>query len=118
MHSGYGVKPGEHVPGEPMHQYLEDYAKIHGLSDCMTLNTRVAEIERLHNEDDDGAIWRLSCRSKEIPERDNRAILNQFGYGDEKAHPGDWRDRQAKSAENIRRDRIWRSNRRFRSAWA
>jgi cation diffusion facilitator CzcD-associated flavoprotein CzcO len=64
MHSGYGVKPGEHVPGEPMRQYLEDYAKIHGLSDRMTLNTRVTAIERLHNEGDDGATWRLSCRSR------------------------------------------------------
>jgi cation diffusion facilitator CzcD-associated flavoprotein CzcO len=64
MHSGYGVKPGEHVPGEAMHQYLEDYAKKHGLSDRMILNTRVAAIERLHDEDDQGAIWRLCCCSR------------------------------------------------------
>ena len=62
MHSGYGVKPGEHVPGESMHQYLEDYAKKHGLLDRMSLNTRVSTIERLRDED--GAAWRVSCLSR------------------------------------------------------
>ena len=62
MHGGYSVKPGEHVPGEPMHRYLEDYAKEHGLLDRMSLNTRVSTIKRL--QDNDGAIWRVSCRSR------------------------------------------------------
>jgi cation diffusion facilitator CzcD-associated flavoprotein CzcO len=62
MHSGYGVKPGEHVPGRPMHQYLEDYAKQHGLLDRVSLNTRVSTIERL--QDGDGVVWRLSCQTR------------------------------------------------------
>ena len=62
MHSGYGVKPGEHVPGEQMQRYLEDYAKQHGFLDRMSLNTRVSTIERLRDED--GAVWRVSCRSR------------------------------------------------------
>lgn len=62
MHSGYGVKPGEHVPGEQMHQYLKDYAKQHGLLDRMSLNTRVSTIERLR--DQDGAAWHVSCLSR------------------------------------------------------
>jgi cation diffusion facilitator CzcD-associated flavoprotein CzcO len=62
MHIGYGVKPGEHVPGQPMHQYLEDYARKHGLLDRISLNTRVSTIERL--EHGDGVVWQLYCQSR------------------------------------------------------
>jgi cation diffusion facilitator CzcD-associated flavoprotein CzcO len=72
MHSGYGVKPGEHVPGRPMHQYLEDYAKKHGLLDRTSLNTRVSTIERL--QDDDGVVWRLSCQSR----RNHKGTAEQY----------------------------------------
>lgn len=45
-----------------MRQYLEDYAKKHGLLDRISLNTRVSTVERLR--DSDGVIWRLSCQSR------------------------------------------------------
>ena len=65
MHSGYGVKPGEHVPGEPMHQYLEDYAERYGLLDRMSLNTRVKTIERMRGDGDGGGVaWRVCCLSR------------------------------------------------------
>lgn len=62
MHSDYGVKPGEHVPGHPMHRYLEDYAKKHDLLRRMSLNTRVTTIEKL--QDGDSIVWRLFYQSR------------------------------------------------------
>lgn len=41
----YGVKPGEHIPGEVLHRYLTDFAKKFGMFSRTRFNTKVVSIE-------------------------------------------------------------------------
>ncbi|KAE8450974.1 hypothetical protein EG329_005414 [Mollisiaceae sp. DMI_Dod_QoI] len=42
----YGVKSGDHIPGDVVHQYLEDFAKHFGIFKCIKFATRVESAER------------------------------------------------------------------------
>ncbi|KAG6003743.1 hypothetical protein E4U21_001746, partial [Claviceps maximensis] len=41
----YGVRDGEHVPGEVVHRYLTDFAAAHGLLERTRFGTRVEAVE-------------------------------------------------------------------------
>lgn len=53
----FGVKPGEHIPGEIIHAYLAEYAEHFGLTEKIRLNTKVETAT--HQED--GA-WKLAIK--------------------------------------------------------
>ncbi len=50
----FGVKPGEHIPGETVQRYLEAYAERFGFTDCIRLGHRVESAQ--HNLD---GTWQL-----------------------------------------------------------
>ncbi|KAH7051187.1 hypothetical protein B0J12DRAFT_572893 [Macrophomina phaseolina] len=58
--TGYGVKPGEHMRGDVIRQYLEDYAQFFDLTRRTRLNSIVREAEDLGA---DG--WLLSVSTKD-----------------------------------------------------
>lgn len=53
MHEGFGVKKGEHIPGEVIHEYFRQYADKFGLSRRILLETRVRTVEKT------GEGWKL-----------------------------------------------------------
>ena len=55
----YGVKPGEHIPGDVMHRYLEDYAAKFDVTRNIRFNSKVEVVEE--NEEDSS--WTLTVRS-------------------------------------------------------
>ncbi|KAI5243427.1 dimethylaniline monooxygenase (N-oxide forming) [Aureobasidium subglaciale] len=42
----YGVKPGEHIPGQVVHRYLSNYAKKTGVSSRIRFDTQVLEASK------------------------------------------------------------------------
>lgn len=58
----YGVKPGQHIPGTVLHQYLTDYAKKFGVYSRTRFNTKVDSA----TPSEDGG-WLLKTLSSEIP---------------------------------------------------
>lgn len=50
MDESYGVKPGQHIPGEVVHKYLKNYAVHFGLMQRLRLNTKVNSAERRPGE--------------------------------------------------------------------
>jgi len=58
MHHGFGIKPGQHVSGEAMHNYLQAYAQRSNILPRIDFETRVLAISRL----DDRAGWNLRVR--------------------------------------------------------
>ncbi|MCJ1462892.1 hypothetical protein MMC07_001496 [Pseudocyphellaria aurata] len=53
MHDGFGVKKGEHIPGEVIHEYFRQYADQFDLTRRILLETRVRTVEKT------GEGWRL-----------------------------------------------------------
>lgn len=53
MHEGFGVKKGEHIPGEVIHEYFRQYADKFDLTRRILLETRVRTAEKV------GEGWRL-----------------------------------------------------------
>jgi hypothetical protein len=51
----FGVKPGQHIPGHVIQQYLEAYSHHFGFADCIRLDHRVESAR--HNSD---GTWQLS----------------------------------------------------------
>ena len=49
MHEGFGVKPGEHIPGMTVHKYLCEYADHFGLTKRMRLNSKALSAEKLQD---------------------------------------------------------------------
>jgi cation diffusion facilitator CzcD-associated flavoprotein CzcO len=45
----FGVKPGEHIPGKIVHQYLTDFAKTFDIWRRIRFRTKVEEIEQAPN---------------------------------------------------------------------
>lgn len=41
----YGVREGEHIPGEVLHRYLTDFAAAHGILERMRLGVHVGTVE-------------------------------------------------------------------------
>lgn len=56
----FGVKPGEYIPGEVMHEYLEAYAREFGIDQHLRLSTKVISAE---HKPDGG--WLLEIHSTE-----------------------------------------------------
>ena len=54
----YGVQPGEHIPGQVLHRYLNDFAKKFGILSRTQFNTKVESLEPTQ----DGG-WRLITTS-------------------------------------------------------
>ena len=46
MHEGFGVKKGEHIPGEVIHEYFRQYADRFDLTRRILLETRVRTVEK------------------------------------------------------------------------
>lgn len=42
----YGVKPGEHIPGTVVHQYITDFAKTFDIWRRIRFGTKVEEIQQ------------------------------------------------------------------------
>ncbi|KAF2090946.1 dimethylaniline monooxygenase (N-oxide forming) [Saccharata proteae CBS 121410] len=61
----FGVKPGEHIPGEVLHRYLTSYAEYFGLHRLIQFNTRVVAVERA--EDDAG--WIVTSKTGDEDEK-------------------------------------------------
>ena len=59
----YGVKPGEHIPGDIVHQYLKDYAQKFGVYEKIRFETKVDSAE---HKNDGG--WLLTV-SKGVSDR-------------------------------------------------
>jgi len=60
MDQSFGVKPGEHVPGETMNAYLEAYARKFGLTGRIQLESTVVEVKR---RDPGGEGWIVTVES-------------------------------------------------------
>lgn len=60
----YGVKPGEHIPGEVIYQYLSDYAEHYDLTRRVRVNSHIEVVE----EGEDG-IWILTVRGTKTGEK-------------------------------------------------
>lgn len=58
MDKSFGVRPGEHVSGEAMHDYLVAYAQKWDIMRRIKFNTKVSTIER----DDSGTGWKLTVQ--------------------------------------------------------
>jgi cation diffusion facilitator CzcD-associated flavoprotein CzcO len=46
----YGVKPGEHIPGTVVHQYMTDFAKTFDIWRRIRFGTKVEEIQQSSDE--------------------------------------------------------------------
>ena len=46
MDEEYGVRPGQHMPGHVMQQYLDQYADINGIHKCIHFGSKVSTAER------------------------------------------------------------------------
>ncbi|KAE8421367.1 hypothetical protein BDV36DRAFT_292294 [Aspergillus pseudocaelatus] len=57
------VKPGEHIPGRAMHEYLKAYAEQFGFRDKIRLNCRVDSVEYCDGGEDKGGgkEWLVGC---------------------------------------------------------
>ncbi|KAK4169640.1 hypothetical protein QBC43DRAFT_225112 [Cladorrhinum sp. PSN259] len=55
----FGVKPGEHIPGHVMHQYLTKYAERYGIFDKIRYRTKVVSAEHQDGPDSAGG-WTLT----------------------------------------------------------
>ncbi|RVX70909.1 hypothetical protein B0A52_06066 [Exophiala mesophila] len=53
MDDGFGIKPGQHVTGEVMHRYLQEYAERADLISRISLGSKVLEVSR----DPSGVGW-------------------------------------------------------------
>ncbi|SPQ27073.1 fee1d58e-21ec-4d75-a55d-3a4d30cd2ab5 [Thermothielavioides terrestris] len=53
----FGVKEGEHIPGEVIHEYLKAYVAEFGIADCIRLRTKVLSAE--HQDTPEGG-WVLT----------------------------------------------------------
>jgi cation diffusion facilitator CzcD-associated flavoprotein CzcO len=71
MGEEFGVKNGEHVPGQVVHEYLTAYAKKWDMPKRINLRTTVRIVERI--EDDQGGHWRLVTRSSGSDSDENPA---------------------------------------------
>ena len=62
MHDGYGVKEGEHVPGDVLYRYLADYADHFDVTPRIRFHTKVTSATRI--EDDSSPFkWRLKVET-------------------------------------------------------
>lgn len=57
MHQGFGVREGEHIPGEVLHRYLCEYAAVFGIESRLRLQTKVISAEKLAEEQE--RAWRV-----------------------------------------------------------
>ncbi|GAB7353461.1 hypothetical protein MBLNU459_g3921t1 [Dothideomycetes sp. NU459] len=67
MHEGFGVEPGNHIPGAVVHNYLREYADNFNIFNLIRFNTKVKSAEKL----DDGS-WKLevdSLKTEDNPAR-------------------------------------------------
>ena len=58
LHDGFGVKIGEHLPGEVVHDYLTEYAKHWNISDRIRFESKALDVEKIEDADFNG--WRLT----------------------------------------------------------
>lgn len=81
----YGVKPFEHIPGEVLHRYLNDFAEEYDLTRRVRLESKVESVE----EGEDG-VWVLSVRDtksgEEMKARAKRLVV-ATGMASEPSYP-------------------------------
>ncbi|OIW32606.1 FAD/NAD(P)-binding domain-containing protein [Coniochaeta ligniaria NRRL 30616] len=68
----FGVKPGEHIPGTVLHDYLTKYAEKFGIMDKIGCNRKVTTAE--HQEGAEGG-WILTVQSTAEGASDEKKIL-------------------------------------------
>ena len=61
MHDGFGILPDQHVSGMAMHNYLEAYARQHGLLERIKLGVKVNEVSQLPDK-----TWKLRTSSSDM----------------------------------------------------
>lgn len=60
MHDGFGIRPGQHVTGQVMHQYLQEYAQRADLIGRIAFESKVLQVSR----DASGLGWAIKVDSK------------------------------------------------------
>ncbi|KAK4445138.1 putative dimethylaniline monooxygenase, partial [Podospora aff. communis PSN243] len=61
----FGIHPGQHVTGEAMHAYLQAYADRFNLTERVRFSTRVKDIRRREQSDEEGG-WNVELVGGEI----------------------------------------------------
>ncbi|KAF7621872.1 putative monooxygenase [Aspergillus flavus] len=61
------VKPGEHMAGRAMHEYLKAYAAHFGIRDKIKLNCKVDSVEYCERGDGGGKEWVIKCTTTTEP---------------------------------------------------
>ncbi|GMG07316.1 unnamed protein product [Aspergillus oryzae] len=61
------VKPGEHMSGRAMHEYLKAYAVHFGIRDKIKLNSKVDSVEYCERGDGGGKEWVIRCTATTEP---------------------------------------------------
>jgi cation diffusion facilitator CzcD-associated flavoprotein CzcO len=70
MEAAFGVKPGEHIPGKVVHEYLKKYAEFFGVDKRIRFNTKVESAEKC----DTSGGWIIKTSSGESEKNDNFAM--------------------------------------------
>lgn len=74
LQTTYGVKPGEHIPGEIIHQYLHDFAEHFDILRRIEFGSRVQSVEQRPDD-----TWLLTIsRSAESAERPPMILANRL----------------------------------------
>jgi len=71
----YGVKPGQHIPGHVIHQYLSDYAKKIGIFSRTRFDTKVLEVSKAFS----GEGWVLKTDSSDLATLSTRKLVVATG---------------------------------------
>ncbi|KAG6085388.1 hypothetical protein E4U33_001945 [Claviceps sp. LM78 group G4] len=69
--SVYGVREGEHIPGEVLHRYLTDFAAAHGILERTRLGVHVSTVE----ETEDG--WKVHVSPSLMSEETQEVLLTK-----------------------------------------
>ncbi|CAI7660048.1 unnamed protein product [Penicillium bialowiezense] len=69
------VKPGQHISGRAMHEYLKAYAVHFGIHDKIQLNCKVESVEYCERDDKGGKEWLIQWRNTTEPGREKSCTI-------------------------------------------
>jgi cation diffusion facilitator CzcD-associated flavoprotein CzcO len=71
----FGVKPGQYIPGEVMHEYLEAYAREFGVVEHLRLSTKVVSAE---HRGEGGWLLEIQSIESEQPQAPTRVVARRL----------------------------------------